>query len=380
MAAVRAAGVDAFGVNLFVPGAPTDEPDRLEAYLASLRPLAESLGTELGAGVVGRRRLPGASSSSCSPSAPAVVSFTFGLPDPEAVRALRRAGSLVMVTVTTPEEADAGVAGRRPTRSACRAQRRAPTAAAWPTTTAPTLIGPCARSWPPSGAARWCRSWRPAAWLDPTTWPTCCTRGATLVQAGTAFLRCPESGAQPAAKDALADAAFTATAVTRAFSGRRARAVVNAMVREHPGRAAGLSRDQQRHPAAARRGGAGGRPRAHEPLRRHRLPCGPRRARRPRSWSGWCQDGAGDEPPADEDDRVHAARDRRGRRTSWPRCERRATAGSTSCPGSSGDARHRTRPPGLFAFFGTRQPPVTMATVMPARLEQAPRRRHVGRA
>jgi nitronate monooxygenase len=59
-------------------------------------------------------------------------------------------------------------------------------------------------------------------------------RGATLVQAGTAFLRCPESGAQPVAKDALADPAFTATAVTRAFSGRRARALVNAMVREHP--------------------------------------------------------------------------------------------------------------------------------------------------
>ncbi len=50
MAAVRAAGVDAFGVNLFVPGAPTDEPARLDAYLTSLRPLAHSLGSELGAG------------------------------------------------------------------------------------------------------------------------------------------------------------------------------------------------------------------------------------------------------------------------------------------------------------------------------------------
>jgi nitronate monooxygenase len=36
------------------------------------------------------------------------------------------------------------------------------------------------------------------------------------------------------AKDALADESFTATAVTRAFSGRRARALVNAMVTEHP--------------------------------------------------------------------------------------------------------------------------------------------------
>lgn len=58
-------------------------------------------------------------------------------------------------------------------------------------------------------------------------------RGATLVQAGTAFLRCPESGAQPLAKDALADRTFTATALTRAFSGRRARAPVNAMVHEY---------------------------------------------------------------------------------------------------------------------------------------------------
>jgi nitronate monooxygenase len=58
-------------------------------------------------------------------------------------------------------------------------------------------------------------------------------RGAALVQAGTAFLRCPESGTQALAKDALADPSFTATAVTRAFSGRRARALVNAMVREH---------------------------------------------------------------------------------------------------------------------------------------------------
>ena len=33
MAAVRAAGVDAFGVNLFVPGDPTADPAGLAAYL-----------------------------------------------------------------------------------------------------------------------------------------------------------------------------------------------------------------------------------------------------------------------------------------------------------------------------------------------------------
>ena len=96
--------------------------------------------------------------------------------------------------------------------------------------------GPCGRSSPRCAGARSSRWSRRAAWAAPRTWPICWLRGADLVQAGTAFLRCPESGAPAALKDALAtSAAFGATEVTRAFSGRRARALVNAMVREHRG-------------------------------------------------------------------------------------------------------------------------------------------------
>ena len=49
MAAVRAAGVGAFGVNLFVPGAPTVDPEGLAAYLEALGPEAAALGATLGA-------------------------------------------------------------------------------------------------------------------------------------------------------------------------------------------------------------------------------------------------------------------------------------------------------------------------------------------
>jgi nitronate monooxygenase len=56
-----------------------------------------------------------------------------------------------------------------------------------------------------------------------------------MVQAGTAFLRCPESGAHPVYKDALGASGTSGTRVTRAYSGRRARGVVNAMMRDHPG-------------------------------------------------------------------------------------------------------------------------------------------------
>jgi nitronate monooxygenase len=231
MAAVRAAGVDSFGVNLFVPGAATNAPDALEAYLASLQPLATSLGTELGAGVWDDDDYA-AKLALLLAEPPAAVSFTFGLPDPEAVRALRRAGSLVMVTVTTPEEADAAL-------------RVAPDALCLQGAEAGAHRGSLANIDRPDAdrplrallASVRRRTLLPLVTAGGVAGPDDVTdllvRGAALVQAGTAFLRCPESGAQPLAKDALADRAFTATAVTRAFSGRRARALVNAMVREH---------------------------------------------------------------------------------------------------------------------------------------------------
>jgi nitronate monooxygenase len=57
--------------------------------------------------------------------------------------------------------------------------------------------------------------------------------GAAAAQCGTAFLRSPESGAHPLHKAALADPRYTATTVTRAFSGRPARGLVNRFIVEH---------------------------------------------------------------------------------------------------------------------------------------------------
>ena len=230
--AVRAAGVSAFGLNVFVPGRPAADPGRVSAYVASLAPEAAALGVDPGPPIWEdddyERKL-----EVLLGRPPAVVSFTFGLPDASVVRSLQSRGSMVVLTVTTPEEAT-------------RALRAGPDALCLQGAEAGAHRGSLADDDRPDQD-------RPitsllAAVSRRTTVPLIAAggvggpgdvaallaRGAALVQAGTAFVRCPESGAPRPHKDALADPAFGATTVTRAFSGRRARALVNAMVRAHP--------------------------------------------------------------------------------------------------------------------------------------------------
>ncbi len=233
MAAVAAAGVDAFGVNLFVPGAPTADPDGLAWYLAGLASDADSLGLTLGTAAWDDDDYAD-KVDVVRAAAPAAVSFTFGIPGAGVVRSLQAAGSAVLITATTPEEA-------------VRALRAGPDALCLQGAEAGAHRGSLANDDRPDEdrplrallAAVRRRTLVPLVAAGGVGTPgdvvDLLARGADLVQAGTAFLRCPESGAPAAQKDALADAAFAATAVTRAFSGRRARALVNAMVRDHPG-------------------------------------------------------------------------------------------------------------------------------------------------
>jgi nitronate monooxygenase len=68
--------------------------------------------------------------------------------------------------------------------------------------------------------------------VDRTTADSARAEGAAAVQAGTAFLRCPEAGTYQVHRDALSGPGETA--VTRAFTGRRARGIVNRFMRDHP--------------------------------------------------------------------------------------------------------------------------------------------------
>lgn len=232
---VRRRTDDAFGVNLFVPGSPTDDQAALHAYLASLAPDAEALAAELGRPVWDDDGWS-AKLAALMASPPPVVTFTFGCPSPDVVSGLAAAGTVVGVTVTTAGEATAAAAAGAQFLCAQGSE-----AGAHRGSFANAPRGDAAIA----GALALCDVLAEVGGVtdlplvaaggivDATGVGTALGAGAVAAQCGTAFLRCPESAAAPLHKAALADGRFTETAFTRSFSGRPARGLVNRFVREH---------------------------------------------------------------------------------------------------------------------------------------------------
>ena len=231
IAAVRASTGEPFGVNVFVPGSPFGRPADLECYLASLAADAAAVGATLAE--------PVWDDDGWTPkvdalleSAPPMVSFTFGCPMPDVVAAFKDAGSVVAVTVTNAGEANVATAAGAD--CLCVQGKEAGAHRGTFGNDVPaesdlgviellremTTVGPL-----PVIAA--------GGIMTADDVRAVLAAGAIAAQCGTAFLRCPESGANAAHKAALADPRYTTTAVTRAFSGRPARGLVNQFMQDH---------------------------------------------------------------------------------------------------------------------------------------------------
>jgi nitronate monooxygenase len=226
IAAVRAATGEPFGVNVFVPGAPYADPAELRRYLDSLS----------ADGTTGEASWDDDHFDAKIPALladpPPVVSFTFGCPSPEVVTALQHEGATVIITVTSPAEAVAAASAGAD--AVCSQGFEAGAhRGTFVNDDAPgrdlgllSLIGAVAAvtSLPQIAAG---------GIMGPRQVNAVLAAGALAAQCGTAFLRCPESGAHPRYKAALADPRYAATTMTRAFSGRPARGLVNQFMRDH---------------------------------------------------------------------------------------------------------------------------------------------------
>jgi nitronate monooxygenase len=232
VAALRERSRAPFGVNVFapVPERP-EEVARLGAYAERVAARGVRFGVRPGA--------PEHSDDAFAAKVdllarlrPDVVSFVFGLPPADAVAALHDADVPVWVTVTSPEDAAAATSAG-----------------------ADALV---VQGWEAGGHRGGFSDEEPAQLgllpllarvrrvsplplvaaggiADGAGVAAVLAAGAALAQLGTAFLRTPEAGTSPVHAAALAEE--RPTTVTRAFTGRRARALVNDAVRELEGNA-----------------------------------------------------------------------------------------------------------------------------------------------
>lgn len=211
-----------FGVNLFSPSAPAD-PDLVRRYASLLQPEAERLGVALGdpnwdddayeAKVAVLEATP-----------VDLVSFTFGCPIPATVERLKSVGSRVGVTVTSVAEARLAIGVGADVLVVQGTEAGGHQAAFLEATPndRPLLallgeIGEVATI--PLVASGGIMSGSDAA--------AALASGATAVQLGTALLCAAEAGTATAYRRAVLEGTYSATILTRAFSGRYARGLAN---------------------------------------------------------------------------------------------------------------------------------------------------------
>ena len=218
-------GAARFGVNLFVPRELPVDVDAVRRYRELLRPEAEHYEVELPSIRVHDDDDWDAKLQQLLDDPVPFASFTFGLPPEAQVRALRRAGTRVAITVTDPAEARAALA--LPIDALVAQGREAgghsgsfdPLAYRGGLATVDLVRAIVAMTATPVIAA--------GGIADAPSVRDALAAGAVAVQVGTVFLRADEAATRSAQRAALADARFADTVVTRAFTGRPARGLRN---------------------------------------------------------------------------------------------------------------------------------------------------------
>lgn len=219
----------AFGVNVFVPSDEEIDELALAQYRKKIEHEAHQIGTTIGKAYRDDDEW-NQKITILKEEKVAVVSFTFGCPNRDVIEELQHNGSIVIVTVTNFDEAK--MAAERGANALCvqgleagghRGTFKNETEEDYGLLVLLRLIQSEINL--PLIAAGGLMTGRDVAAV--------LAAGAIAAQLGTAFLRCPESGASPVHKQALVDSHFQKTAVTRAFSGRRARGLVNSFLENY---------------------------------------------------------------------------------------------------------------------------------------------------
>lgn len=216
-----------FGVNVFVPPTAAVDADAVAAYARHLDGEARRYGVALGDPVADDDAWD-AKIALLLDDPVACVSFTFGCPPTRTVRALHDRGCAVFVTVTTADDASSAAAAGADALVAQGLEAGAHRGGFTDTGDGEMGLLPLVRTVAavvsvPLLAAGGIADGRGVAAV--------LAAGADVAALGTALLLCPEAGTSTVHREALAG--NRPTTLTRAFTGRRARGLVNRFVAEH---------------------------------------------------------------------------------------------------------------------------------------------------
>src|SRR3954453_3202880 len=227
IAGVRSATARPFGVNLFYPTRDETDEAAIDAYARSLRAEEDRYGVSVGVpswsddhweaklDVVARAR-------------PDVVSFTFGCPEPKTIEWLRGLDIAVWATVTSPAEAGVALAAGANTLVLQGAEAGGHQGSYRQHDDEPLPILTLLQS----VTAITDRPLVTAGGIATAEQIVAVRRaGASAAQIGSALMLAEEAGTNEPHRQALRRKA--PTRLTRAFSGRRARGIVNRFMLEH---------------------------------------------------------------------------------------------------------------------------------------------------
>ena len=232
LTAITGATRQPYNVNFFCHTPPKPDPARETAWRALLAPYYKEFGIDASAIAAGPGRAPFSAEAAevIEEFRPRVVSFHFGLPAADLLGRVKATGAVVVASATTVEEAlwleargvDAVIA-----QGAEAGGHRGMFLTEDVTTQAGTfaLVPQIARAVKlPVIAA--------GGIADAAAVKAALTLGACAAQIGTAYLLCPEATTSAVHRTALRSADARHTAMTRVFSGRPARGIMNRLMRE----------------------------------------------------------------------------------------------------------------------------------------------------
>jgi nitronate monooxygenase len=229
--ALRSDPARPFGVNLFAPSGQPADAGRIADYAVHLGAEAERYGVALGdprhdddhfaakLRLIARERVP-------------VASFTFGCPSPDTVATLQTGDTSVWVTVTSVTEAEMALAAGADALVAQGTEAGGHRGFfadddGQEDLSLLVLLRLLSRFGTPLIAA--------GGIMDGAAIAAVLCAGAAAAQLGTALMLTPEAGTSAPQREALATAG--PTRLTRAFSGRTARGLVNRFMDAHDGQA-----------------------------------------------------------------------------------------------------------------------------------------------